>query len=119
MQSPQFSQELLFLSIKNLLLRSYSVCKQRWVGFIKKIIKSKGAQRAGLLVLLGIWNCLATTPFSFIIILPLTFGSLFYIIDKCKNEKIRAQFSILFFLSIEHSVSSYKILILFIFPFFQ
>ena len=105
MQSQRFNQELLFLSIKNLLLRSYVVCKRRWCRFIKKILNTKGIKKYGLVMLLGIWNCLATTPFSFIVVLPLTFGSLFYIIDKSKNEKIRTQFAILFFFLLGHFIS--------------
>lgn len=104
-QNQTFKQELLLFSVKVLLLKTYSICRKKWCNFIKKIISTKGIKRWLLLIALGLCNCIATTPFSVIIVLPLTFCSLFYIIDKCKNEKIKSQLAIIFFFLLGHFIS--------------
>ena len=101
-QKQQFNQELLMFSVKTLLLKTYSICKKKWCSFIKTIIENKGIKRYALLMLLGFCNCIATTPFSVIAVLPLTFGSLFYIFDKCKNETKKQQTAIVFFFLLGH-----------------
>ena len=99
------NKKLLMLSAKVLLLRCYVYCKHFWSKFIKNTIKARTWHRYWRVFALGLVNFFAGTPFSLIIVLPLTFGSLFYILDKCKGEKIRSQIAIIFFFQFGHFVS--------------
>ena len=99
------NKKLLMLSAKVLLLRCYVYCKHFWSKFIKNTIKARTWHRYWRVFALGLVNFFAGTPFSLIIVLPLTFGSLFYILDKCKDEKIRSQIAIIFFFQFGHFVS--------------
>lgn len=101
----KIDKKLLMLSAKVLLLRCFVVCKRKWVRFIKSIIEAHGWHRYWRVFALGLIDFFASTPFSLIIVLPLTFGSLFYILDKCKGEKIRTQIAIIFFFQFGHFVS--------------
>ena len=101
----KIDKKLLMLSAKVLLLRCYVYCKHFWNKFIKNTIKARTWHRYWRVFTLGLVNFFAGTPFSLIIVLPLTFGSLFYILDKCKDEKIRSQIAIIFFFQFGHFVS--------------
>ena len=93
------------LSAKVLLFRCFVVCKRKWIKFIKSIIEAHGWHRYWRVFVLGLIDFFAGTPMSLIVVLPLTFGSLFYILDKCKGEKIRSQILIIFFFQFGHFVS--------------
>ena len=93
------------LSAKALIFRCLVICKRKWIRFIKKIIETHGWHRYWRVFALGLIDFFASTPLSLIIVLPLTFGSLFYILDKCKSEKIRTQIAIIFFFQFGHFVS--------------
>ncbi len=71
-----------FFLQKILIFRCFIFCKKKWENFIKKIIISDNKRHLLLVFCLGLLDFIATTPFSIIVILPLTFGSLFYILEK-------------------------------------
>ena len=76
--------------IKNLCLSSWQFFKQKWQQFIENILNSHGKKHFLLTFALGFCNFVATVPFSIIIVLPLTFGSLMYIIESKRKETIKS-----------------------------
>lgn len=107
-----FNKQLLLFSLKLLLLKIVVLCKRKWIKLVKVVInednfdskKYKWKSRCAIFII-GLCNFVASTPISFIIILPLTFGSLFFILDKVKYREIKTQVSIIFFFLLGHFVS--------------
>ena len=76
--------------IKSLCLLGCQFLKQKWQQFIENILNSRGKKHFLLTFALGFCNFVATVPFSIIIVLPLTFGSLMYIIESKEKETIKS-----------------------------
>ena len=112
MRKKTFNRTLLLFSVKVILFRVIIFCKRKWQNLVNSAInahnfngiKNKWKSRSAVF-LIGLCNCIASTPFSVIIILPLTFGSLFFILDECKYDKIKTQISIIFFFIFGYFVS--------------
>ena len=65
--------------------------KNFWINLVKKTIKCNTKKKFLYVFCIGLFNCIATTPFSIIIILPITFGSLFYILEHQQNQTLKHQ----------------------------
>jgi apolipoprotein N-acyltransferase len=76
-----FFSKIHFFQKKNI-LDCLVFCKEKWQNFINDAITSNTKKHLLLVFCIGLLNFFAVTPFCFIIILPLTFGSLFYIFEK-------------------------------------
>ena len=89
-----FSKSFSFLktatSMKMICFRVFIFFKKRWQRFVKNIVNSNGKRHFFLVFLLGFCNFAATTPFSIILILPLTFGSLLYIVESRNKNSVRS-----------------------------
>ena len=82
--------------MKILLFRCFISCKWQWKKLINNALSSYGKKHAILMFCIGFCNFIATTPFSIIIILPLTFGSFFYIFEERIVENLKSQLLTIF-----------------------
>ena len=91
--------QLVLFSAKMLVFRTIILCKQKWQKLASIAVKTDGKKHFFAMFLIGLCNFIATTPFSVILILPLTFGTLFYVLDKRRKYKVKSQvFTIFAFL---------------------
>lgn len=103
-------QELLNKKIKSFSFKMFTIyivllLRKKWQSLVRNAIYSKGSKRCLSIFLIGLFDFLASTPISFVAILVLTFGSLFYIIDKQKDSKLTTQISTIFFFLLGHFIS--------------
>ena len=84
-----FRKNLSTLFIRYILF-SLSFCRKKWKFLIKKSLQNS---KSGLfyVFVVGLCNFIASPPFSVILVLPLTFGSLIYILEKKKVASIKWQ----------------------------
>lgn len=90
---------------KNLIIDTIKLCKEKWQKFIANILTSQGKRNTFLMFCLGLCNFVATTPLSILIVLPLTFGSLFYILEKKVKKSLKSQLLIIFAFLFGHFTS--------------
>lgn len=99
-----FNRRLVAFSLKTFTIHFLINCKHYWKRLINYCIFKRGFKSWMAIFVIGLLNFLASTPISLIIILPLTFGSLFYILDGRKNEKIISQIAVIFWFLLGHFV---------------
>ena len=88
--------EQLLLSVKLLCLRGFVVLKKKWGTLARIAIENDGKRHYVVMFGIGLLNFLATTPFSIIIILPLSFGTALFIIKARISKSLRSQLLTLF-----------------------
>ncbi|GEM_PF-6241037 len=98
-----FSRNLSKVFIKNILL-CLAFCRRKWRNLIKNSLSSK-KKHYFYTFLIGLFNFFASPPFSIILVLPLTFGSLMFILNKQKNSGIKKQLLTIFFFLFGYFVS--------------
>ena len=89
--------QIILLSSKILFYRCIIVAKNFWLKLIKKSLLDN-KKRYLYLIIIGLFNFFASVPFSIIAILPLTFGTLFFILDKDIKSVKKQIFDIFYFL---------------------
>ena len=97
LKSPQNRREI-FLYIKTkclqIALRCFFFCKNKWLKLVDNAMdrdNKYGKKRVLWMFLIGFCNFIATPPFNIIFVLPVTFGTLFFILNE--EQKTIASFS--------------------------
>lgn len=99
-----FNRQLIAFSLKVFAIHLFINCKHYWKRLLNYCIYKHGLKSWMAMFFIGLLNFFASTPISFIIILPLTFGSLFYILDSRKDDKIISQMAVIFWFLFGHFV---------------
>ena len=86
------------------LLLCISFCRKKWKFLVKKSLQND-KKSLFYVFLIGLFNFFASPPFSVILILPITFGSLIYILEKKRDKKIKHQLLIISFFLFGYFVS--------------
>ena len=97
--------QIVLFSAKMLVLRTIVLCKQKWQKLTAFAVKNDGRRHFCAMFLIGFCDFIATTPFSVILILPLTFGTLLYVLDKRKKYTIKNQLFTIFAFLFGHFTS--------------
>ena len=90
---------------KILSFRIFLFLKNKWVGLVNRCVSANGKQHFISMFCIGLFDFVATTPFSIILILPLTFGTLFFVLDKRKDTALKSQLLTLFAFLFGHFTS--------------
>lgn len=99
-----FNRQLIAFSLKVFVIHLFISCKHYWKRLLNYCIYKHGLKSWMAMFFIGLLNFFASTPISFIIILPLTFGSLFYVLDGRKDDKIISQMAVIFWFLFGHFV---------------
>ena len=99
-----FNRQLVSFSFKFFAMRVLVNCKRFWKKLLNYCIYTHGFKSWIVIFFIGLLNCLASTPISLVAVLPLTFGSLFYILDCKKDDKVILQIAVFFWFLFGHFV---------------
>ena len=97
--------QIVLFSAKMLVLRTIIFCKMKWQKLASTAIKTDGKRHFFAMFLIGLCDFIATTPFSVVLILPLTFGTLLYVLDKRKKYSVKNQLFTIFAFLFGHFTS--------------
>lgn len=107
LQKPKDFQMLITL-IKYFLLKVIIISKNKWLKIVKNSLDENeklGKKRLINIFFIGLFNFFASTPINIIIVLPLTFGSLFYILENQKQQNLKSKIATIFAFLFGHFVS--------------
>ena len=102
----QYNLQKLFLSILLLITQTAYLCKKHWQKLTQNALNTQLKHKRLFYVFsIGLFNFFASTPLSFIFILPITFGTLLYILHQQKTLPLKTQLLTIFFFLFGHFVS--------------